>query len=365
MSGCAVRVETLVIGGGQAGLAVGYYLMKANRPFLIVDANARIGDPWRNRWDALRLFTPAHYSSLPGWSFPAPRRSYPTKDEVAAYLEAYADRFQLPVRTGVHIDHLGKDDDRFVATSAEGRIEADHVVVASGAYHSPRIPDIAADLDPAIRQLHSSAYRNPSQLRDGPVLVVGAGNSGAEIAWDVSATHHTWLSGRDVGHLPWRLETTWDMLLTPLVWFVGSRVITMRTPIGRRARSKLVTRGAPLERVQPKDLATAGVERIPRTVAVAGGAPVVEGGRTVDAANVIWCTGFRSELPWIHLGVFADDGEPIHDRGVSIREPGLYFVGRFFLSSMTSALIGGVGSDAARIATHIERDNRSDGSDQP
>lgn len=353
------RVETLVIGGGQAGLAVGYHLARRSRPLLIVDANERIGDPWRNRWDALRLFTQARYSSLPGWSFPAPRWSYPTKDEVADYLEAYADRFQLPIRTGVHVESLVEEDGRFVATSADARIEADHVVVASGAYRHPRIPALASDLDPAILQLHSSGYRNPSQLRDGAVLVVGAGNSGAEIALDVSAAHTTWLSGPDTGHLPWRLDTAWDKLLTPAIWFVGSHVMTVRTPIGRRARPKLLAAGAPLERVRPDDLAGAGVRRVARTTSVTRGSPVVEDGRMLDVANVIWCTGFRAEFEWIHLPVFGEDGEPVHDRGVVGAAPGLYFVGRFFLSSMTSPLIGGVGRDAAHIAKHIARHNRS------
>lgn len=347
------RVETLIIGGGQAGLAVGYHLARRARPFVILDANERIGDAWRNRWDALHLFTQARYSGLPGWPFPAPAWSYPTKDQAADYLEAYADRFQLPVRTGGRIDTLAKDAGRFVTTSGQQRIEADNVVVASGAYHSPRVPAFASELDPGIVQLHSSQYRNRSQLQEGGVLVVGAGNSGAEIALDVSANHQTWLSGRDTGHLPWRLDTVWDRLLTPGIWFVGSRVMTVRTPIGRAALKKLRASGAPLERAQPRDLLAAGIERLPRTVAAKDGAPVIENGRAMNVSNVIWCTGFRPDFPWIDLPVFMGDGEPMHHRGVVASEPGLYFVGRFFLSAMTSALIGGVGRDAVYIADHI------------
>lgn len=347
------RVETLIVGGGQAGLAVGYHLARRALPFVIVDANERIGDAWRHRWDTLRLFTQARYSGLPGWSFPAPPWSYPAKDAVADYLEAYADRFGLRVRTSTHIDALTKDSDRFVATSGRCRIEADQVVVASGAYRSPRIPGFAAKLDPDIVQLHSCEYRNRSQLREGGVLIVGAGNSGAEIALEASATHRTWLSGRDTGHLPWRPNTVWDRFLTPGIWFVGSRVMTVGTPIGRKARPKLMSLGAPLERVQPKDLASAGVERVPRTVTAKDGFPVVEGGRAMLVSNVIWCTGFRPDFRWIDLPVFGDDGEPMHHRGVVESEPGLYFVGRFFLSAMTSALLGGVGRDAEYIAKQI------------
>src|SRR5215208_2498595 len=176
------RIETVVIGGGQSGLAVGYHLMRQGRPFVILDANERIGDPWRKRWDSLRVFTPARLNGLPGMPFPAPASSFPTKDEVADYLVAYAARFNLPVRTGVQVDRLSRFGDRFVVTSGDRRFEADNVVVASGAYHNPRVPVFAPELDPAIMQLHSSEYRNPSQLREGGALVVGAGNSGAEIA---------------------------------------------------------------------------------------------------------------------------------------------------------------------------------------
>ncbi len=353
MSGSPERVETLIVGGGQAGLAVGYHLAKRDRPFVITDANERIGDPWRRRWDSLRLFTQARYSGLPGAPFPAPRWSYPTKDAVADYLEAYADRFELPVRTGVRVDSISKSGERFIATCGTCCIEADHVVVATGAYSTPRLPGFSAELDPATVQLHSSEYRNPSQLQPGSVVVIGAGNSGAEIALEVSTTHPTWLSGRDTGHLPWRLDTIWDRILTPVVWFVGSRVMNVNTPVGRRARPKLLKTGHPLERVQPRDLQAAGIERAPRTVGAHNGQPVFEDGRSLQVSNVVWCTGFRPDFSWIDLPVFDDAGEPLHHRGVVTTEPGLYFVGRFFLASMTSSLLGGVGRDAEHIAHHI------------
>ncbi|HEY6696467.1 MAG TPA: FAD-dependent oxidoreductase, partial [Solirubrobacteraceae bacterium] len=169
----AEHIEIVIIGGGQAGLSTGYHLAKRGLPFVILDAHERIGDAWRKRWDSLRLFTPARYNGLPGWPFPAPAWSFPNKDDVAGYLEAYATRFDLPVRTGVHVDGLCRKGDRYVVAAGRRRIAADRVVVAAGAYQRPRVPDFAADLDPGIVQMHSSEYRDPSQLQEGGVLVVG------------------------------------------------------------------------------------------------------------------------------------------------------------------------------------------------
>jgi putative flavoprotein involved in K+ transport len=347
------RFETVIVGGGQAGLAVGYHLARRGRPFVILDANQRIGDAWRQRWDSLRLFTPARYSGLPGMPFPAPPFSYPTKDQVADYLEAYATRFDLPVRTGVRVDRLTRDRDRYLVAAGDHRLEADHVVVASGAYQRPRIPAFAAELDPGILQLDPIRYRDPSQLPGGGVLVVGAGNSGAEIAFEVSGTHPTWLSGPDTGHIPVRSGSRWDRLLTPPVWWFASRVLTVGTPIGRKVRPRALTTTAPLERVRPKELAAAGVERVPRTVGVRDGSPLLEGGRVMDVATVLWCTGFRPDFAWVDLPVFDPDGAPAHHRGVVGSQPGLYFLGLWFLSAFTSSLLGGVGSDAEHIAEQI------------
>ena len=221
--------ETVIVGGGQAGLAVGYHLAQRGRSFVILDANRRVGDAWRHRWDSLRLFTPARYDALPGMPFPAPAFSYPAKDEVAEYLDSYAARFGLPVMTGVRVDRLSSDGDRYVLAAGDRRFEADNVVVASGAYQQPRIPAFAAELDAGILQLHPNEYRNPSQLPAGDVLVVGAGNSGAEIAVEVARTHPTWLSGPDAGHIPVRTGSRWDRLVTPPFWWFASRVLTVQT----------------------------------------------------------------------------------------------------------------------------------------
>jgi putative flavoprotein involved in K+ transport len=347
------RIETVVVGGGQAGLATGYHLARLGRPFVILDAGARVGDPWRGRWDSLRLFTPGRYSGLPGWPFPAPAWHYPGKEELADYLEAYAARFELPVRNGVRVDRLGRHGDRLLVTAGERRFEADNVVVAAGAYHTPRVPAFAAELDPAIRQLHSSGYRRPAQLREGPTLVVGAGNSGAEIAVEVARDHPTWLSGRHPGSEPTSAGSRLDRLLTPPFWFFLSRVLSVDTPVGRKLRPKLMAAGTPLARVKPRHLAAAGVERVPRTVGTSDGRPLLEDGRALEVANVVWCTGFRADFGWIDLPVLDAGGQPRHDHGVVAAEPGLYFVGLFFLTSAASSLVGGVGPDAERIAAHI------------
>lgn len=346
-------VETVIIGGGQAGLSVGYHLASRGRPFVVLDANGRIGDAWRKRWDSLRLFTPARYDGLAGMPFPASAWSFPTKDEMADYLETYAARFDIPVRTGVRVDTLSREGDRYVISSGGRRLEAEYVVVATGAHHIPKVPAFARELDPDIVQLHSSEYRGPSQLQEGGVLLVGAGNSGAEIAFEVARTHSTWLSGRHPGHLPVRHGSIPSRFLLPVVRFAGSRVLTVKTPIGRKVRTRFVSRGAPLIRVKRKNLDAAGVERVARTVGVSDGLPTIEDGRVLDVQNVIWCTGFRYDFSWIDLPVFGENGEPIQDRGVALVEPGLYFVGLQFLYSATSDVLPGVGRDAEYIAKHL------------
>lgn len=346
-------VETVIVGGGAAGLATGYHLTRCGRPFVILDAHDRIGDSWRTRWDSLRLFTPAKYSGLPGWPMPAPANSFPTKDELGDYLEAYADRFEMPVRTGVRVIGLSRLDGRYVVDCGDLRLEADHVVVATGANRVAHVPELAGDLHTKIVQMHSSEYRNPSQLPDGAVLVVGAGNSGAEIAFELSHTHRTSLSGRPSGEIPFRHGPAMARFVFPVVRFVGHHVLSMRTPIGRRARPRDLAHATPLIRVKTNDLAAAGVALLPRTSSAVDGLPMTDDGRVVDAACVIWCTGFRTDFGWIDLPVFDDHGRPVHDRGVVIGEPGLYFMGLPFQFAKTSEVLPGMGRDAAHIAERI------------
>ena len=237
-------------------------------PFVILDENDRIGDAWRKRWDSLRLFTPGRYDGLPGMPFPGSPSSYPTKDETADYLEAYAREFELPFRTGVKVDRLSKAGDRFEVSWGEHTLFAENVVVATGAFNTPRVPAFARELDESIVQLHSKEYRNPSQIQKGAVLVVGAGNSGAEIAIELAPHHKTWLSGPDTGQEPARAGSHLDHLITPIMWFVATR-LTVKTALGRKLRDHFIDppRGIPLGRVRRKDFAPAGIERVPRMTA--------------------------------------------------------------------------------------------------
>lgn len=347
------RYDTIVIGAGQAGLSIGFFLAKEHREFVLLEANARIGDSWRNRWDSLRLFTPARFDGLAGMPFPAPSHTFPTKDEMADYLESYAARFHLPVELGVRVDRLYREDGRFIVMSGDRRLESDNVVVAMSSFQKPHVPPFAPQLAPGIVQFHSMDYRNPSQLRPGGVLIVGSGNSGAEIAMDVAHSHPTWMSGRDTGHIPFRIDGIASQIASPLFFrFVAHRVLTTHTPIGRKARAQLVHHGDMLIRVKPKDLTAAGVQRVPKIVGVRDGLPLLEDGRVLDVTNVIWCTGFDPSFSWIDLPVF-HDGEPTQERGVVASTPGLYFVGLKFLYAVSSTQIHGVERDARYVVERI------------
>jgi putative flavoprotein involved in K+ transport len=348
------HVETVVVGGGQAGLSVGYQLARRGLPFVILDAGDRVGDSWRGRWDSLRLFTPARYDGLAGMPFPASRHSYPTKDAMADYLESYAARFDLPVRLGVQVDRVARNGTGFVVTAGERRLQADNVVVTVGSWQRPRVPDYAAGLHPAVVQMHAAAYRNADQLQDGDVLVVGAGNSGAEIALDAARSgRRVWLSGRDVGHIPIHIESFAARFVLPLILRgLFHRVLTTRTPMGRRKRPEVFAHGLPLVRTKPEDLDAAGIERVPRVVGLRNGLPELEDGRVLDVANVLWCTGFGPGIDWVDIpGVAHDD--PVTERGVVPDQPGLYFVGQLFLYSVSSAMIHGVARDARHVVRHI------------
>jgi putative flavoprotein involved in K+ transport len=337
-----------VIGGGQAGLAMGYELARLGQPFVILDAQEHVGASWRNRWDSLRLFTSAACSALPGLPFPAPPKSYPTKDAMADYLESYAAHFDLPVQGNTKVDTLTRQGDRFVLKASEQRFEAERVVVAMNT-QVPKIPAFACNLDPSITQLHSSAYRRHEQLLEGKTLVVGAGNSGAEIAVELAGRWpHTqiWLAGRDPGYLPLRFND-------PVSWWFFSSVLSVSTPFGRALRTRKRAHGTPLGRLKPADLAAAGIKRVPRVMDVSEGKPVLENGERLDCTNVIWCTGYTPAFDWIHLPIFGADGFPIHERGIVKNEPGLFFLGLPFLSAFTSGFVGGVGRDAHFLARHL------------
>jgi putative flavoprotein involved in K+ transport len=350
--------DVIVIGAGQAGLSVGYHLSRAGARFVILDANERIGDSWRQRWDSLRLFSPARFDGLDGMPFPAHPRYFPSKDEMACYLEAYAAHFRLPVRNGVRVERLFERNGRFVVSSGSRELEARQVVVAMAKYQRPRVPEFATALSGTITQLHSSRYRNPSQLQPGGVLLVGAANSGADIALEAArGSRKTWLAGESPGEIPFRPEGFFGRhVLQPLViGVVFHRLLTVDTSLGRKVRPGVLHQAAPLIRVKSRDLAAARVQRVPRVIGVRGGLPLLEDGRTIPVTNVIWCTGYEPGFDWIDLPVFGGDGEPLHQSGVVESQPGLYFVGLHFLHAMSSAMIHGVGRDAERIVQAIRR----------
>ncbi len=346
--------DTIVIGGGQAGLTTGYFLQQHGRDFTILDAGERIGDSWRKRWDSLRLFTPARYNGLAGMPFPAPDHYFPTKDEMGDFLEGYAAHFKLPVRTGIRVDSLTRQAEGFLVAAGNQRFEAKQVVVAMANYQSPRVPAFASELDAGIVQFHSSAYQNLSQLQEGGVLIVGAGNSGSEIAMEASRNHPTWMSGRNTGQIPFRIQTpAAHRVFIPLVLRVlFHRVLTVNTPVGRKMRPKILTQGGPLIRIKSSDMAAAEIQRVPRTVGVRDGRPLLEDSHVLDVANVIWCTGFHPDFSWIKLPIFGEH-EPMHERGIVASEPGLYFVGLHFQYALSSTMIHGIERDAEHVVNQI------------
>jgi putative flavoprotein involved in K+ transport len=350
------RVGTVIIGAGQAGLSVAYHLAKRGRAFVILERHARIGDSWRSRWDSLRLFSSARFDGLAGMPFPAPRRSFPTKNEMADYLEAYAAHFKFPVRTGAAVERVWREGDRYFVQAGDRIIEAENVVIAMASYQAPRIPPFASSLSPDIVQMHSTGYRNLAQLRPGAVLIVGAGNSGAEIGLEIARSGRpTYISGRSTGEVPFNPNSAIaHRVLTPLLFrIVFHRVLTLGTPMGRKIRPKMMGVGTPLIRTKERDLLALGATRVPRTIGAREGKPVLEDGRVLDAANVIWCTGFHPGLSWLDLPIFDDAGEPRQERGIVPSEPGVFFVGQHFQYAMSSTMIHGVGRDAEFIASAI------------
>ena len=354
----AERIHTIVIGGGQAGLSAGFHLAKQGIDFLILDANNRIGNAWRNRWDSLRLFTPARYVELPGMRFPGNGGNFPTKDEIAEYLEFYAEHFKLPVQCGVRVERLSKVDDHFLIEAGRLHYEADNVIVAMANYQVPKIPGLSQDLDPSILQMTPQSYKNPAQLQEGGVLVVGVGNSGADIAMDVARSHDTWIAGKESGSIPFPIETWFARNIAfRMIRFLGHHVLTTSTPIGRKKRPQLLHRATPLIRVKPNDLRRAGVEQVRRVIGVKAGQPLLEDGRTLEVKNVIWCTGYERGFPWIDLPVFDQQGDPSQVRGIST-VPGLYFLGLHFQYSMSSATLIGIGRDAEYAVKELKAKSR-------
>lgn len=342
----AKHVEVLVIGAGQAGLSMGYYLAQQGRRFQIVDGAPRIGDSWRKRYNSLKLFTPAAYNNLPGLAFPAPADYYPTKDEVANYLELYARTFQLPVSLNTRVLSLKRSETGYLVQTERQTYHADQVVIATGPFQRPFIPEFSAGLSPDVFQIHTSAYRSPSQLPPGPVLVVGAGNSGVQIAEELSYTRQVYLS---VGSRP--PVRPQRILGRSVFWWMeklGLRNVPVNTWLGKK-----LSASDPLFSTDYNTLARKrGVRFLDRLVGASDTLVHTERGERLHVSTIVWATGFRPDFRCVQVPVFDQSGSPIHTRGVTAA-PGLYFLGQRWQYTQGSGLLGGVGRDAAFLAGEI------------
>jgi putative flavoprotein involved in K+ transport len=340
-------LDVIVIGAGQAGLALAWHLAQQNRRFLVLDVAPELGHTWRSRWDSLRLFTPAQYDSLPSMEFPAPADTYPTKDQVADYLAAYSARFELPILLGTTVTRLERRADRFAVHTNQGTLRARQVVVATGPFQNPAIPPVADGLDSGVVQLHSAEYRNPGQLPPGPVIVVGAGNSGLQIA-DELADHHdvTLAVGAHSTELPQRI------LGRDLFWWLTKLKVITKTADSRLAK-RMRARGDLVIGSSTKALRRRGVTISPRVVSTSPEGVEFADRTVVQPATVIWATGFRSDYSWIEApGVITADGQVVHQRGIT-QAPGLFFLGLPWQHTRGSALLGFVKHDAAWLADQM------------
>jgi putative flavoprotein involved in K+ transport len=345
-------LDVAVVGGSQAGLAMAWHLARQHLRFVVLEAGPEIGHTWRSRWDSLTLFTPAQHDALPGMPFPGRPDTYPTKDPVADYLQAYAAAFNLPVRLNARVIHLSKTAEGFeIGTQAEV-FRARQVVAAAGPFQTPFIPPAAQRLDGSVTQLHSAGYRNPQALPAGPVLVVGGGNSGFQIAEELAA------AGRRVDLsiatkqpvLPQRLAGK------DLFWWLthlGLMRVTTESRLGRRMSSRDFIIGSSRRRLQKK-----GVRFRPRLTGAGGRTAQFDDGGTLDARVVIWATGYRPDYSWIDIPGVVQDGQVTHRRGVT-EVPGLYFLGLTWQHTRGSALLGFVNDDAAYLAGRIAAHQRA------
>jgi len=349
------KFDTIVIGAGQAGLSAGYHLAQRGKPFVILDAEDRVGGSWQNRWDSLKLFTPSIRDSLPGLSLGGDFR-FPSKDELLDYLERYVETFDLPVRLGVHVDGLFREGTGFRVTAGAEAFDADHVILATGAHRAPHTPAFAEELSGDIVQLHSADYRNPGQLAPGPVLLVGAGNTGAEIALDLAPRHQVLLAGRNVGEIPIDIRGWQGRVMFPVLWWVWEHVLTERTKPGRKVQAERYEgHGDPWIRQKEKDIEQAGVQRTSRITGFVDGRPQNEDGEVLDVANVIWCTGFEKDFDWIDLPGLDSSGRLANERGAVEGQPGLYVLGQEFQYMFNSHTVGGVGKDAAYVVQQLDQ----------
>jgi putative flavoprotein involved in K+ transport len=343
-----MHTDVLIIGGGQAGLAVAFLLSRRNIPYLVLDKGKEVGEVWKRRYDSLTLFTPRSYSGLPGMRLAGDPDGFPVKDEIAAALRQYAEDHQLNIRLETEVLALGQAGGEFAAETTRGAFTARHVIGATGPFQVPWIPPMARQLDPGVVQMHSAHYRNPADLRPGTALVVGGGNSGAQIAAELAANHRVVLSAAHrMTFLPLTLfgkSAFW--------WFDALGVLNAPSDsrIGRKVRQRPdPVFGFELKRL----LAARRIALKPKAVRVEGRTVHFGDGTAVEADNVIWATGFRSDYGWLRIpGALNEEGKPLHERGVSPVK-GLYYVGLPWQTSRNSALIGGVGKDAEAIVRRI------------
>ena len=352
MTAAGDRYDVVVVGGGQAGLALGYFLARDGRRFTILEAADAPATAWRERWDSLTLFTPRRYSALPGLPFPGDPDGYPTRDEVITYLERYAETFELPIELGSQVRRLSREDGRFVLDVDGRTVAADQVLVATGPFQTPFVPKLAEQLDPEVWQvhstgyLHSTGYRQPSDVPRGTVLVVGGGNTGFQIAKELSATHKVVLSvGSKQKPLPQRIAGR------DLFWWL-TKTHLLSTTVESRLGSKLQHRDT-LIGSSPRELKRRyGVELKPRATDASGRAVRFEDGSELEVDAVIWATGYRPDFSWIDLPIFDENGRLRHRRGVT-DIPGLYFLGLTWQWTRGSALIGWVKDDAKFLGERI------------
>jgi len=346
------RYEVVVVGGGQAGLAIGYFLARQGRRFTILEAGDAPAAAWRARWDSLKLFTPVRYDSLPGLAFPGDPDSYPGRDEVVAYLTDYAGAVELPVELNSRVRAVRLVDGVYLIELADRTYAAEQVVIATGPFQVPRVPPVAQPLDPAIVQLHSTAYRRPDQVPAGPVLVVGGGNTGFQIAEELSRSHEVHLSiGSRQTPLPQRIA---GRDLFRYLEAAGLMRVTVDSLLGQRLRYRETLIGS-----SPRDARRRhGIRLRGRTVDAQGSDVVFSDGSRLSPAAVIWATGFALDHSFVQVPVFDDAARLMHRRGVTAA-PGLYFLGLTWQHTRGSALLGWVKHDAefiaGRIAAHANR----------